>query len=103
MHATMKRARAIEVLQALRPRLEARGIVHAGVFGSVGRDGAGASSDVDIVVTPAEDRRLDLFDLGGVQTVLEEGFGNIDVDVVVEPIRQPDLKAAVERDRVDAF
>ena len=50
----MNSARAIEVLNRLRPRLEARGIVHAGVFGSVGRDRAGASSDVDVVVTPAE-------------------------------------------------
>ena len=65
----MNSARAIEVLNRLRPRLEARGIVHAGVFGSVGRDRAGASSDVDVVVTPAEGRRLDLIDLGGVDKV----------------------------------
>jgi len=54
-------------------------------------------------VTPAEDRRLDLFDLGGIQTLLEEGFAGMEVDIVVEPIRQPRLRAAVERDRVDAF
>jgi uncharacterized protein len=99
----MDRDRAIEVLRMLRPRLEARGIARAGVFGSVGRDVAGASSDVDVVVTPADDRRLDLVDLGGVQTVIEEGFAGMDVDIVVEPIRRPELKAAVERDRVDAF
>jgi len=27
----------------------------------------------------------------------------MEVDVVAEPIRQPELKAAVERDRIDAF
>jgi uncharacterized protein len=99
----MNRDRAIEVLRMLRPRLEARGIARAGVFGSVGRDAAGASSDVDVVVSPVDDRRLDLVDLGGVQTVLEEGFAGMDVDIVVEPIRRPELNAAVERDRVDAF
>jgi predicted nucleotidyltransferase len=99
----MNRSRALDVLRTLRPRLQARGIAHAGVFESVGRDGARASSDVDIVVAPAENRRLDLVDLGGIQTLLEEGFGGISVDVVVEPIRRPELKAAIERDRVDAF
>ena len=81
----------------LRPQLEARGIARAGVFGSVGHDVVGASSDVDVIVTPADDWRLDLVDLGGVQTVLEEGFAGMDVDIVVEPIRRPELKAAVER------
>jgi predicted nucleotidyltransferase len=99
----MNRARAIDVLRTLRPRLEARGIARAGIFGSVGRDAASANSDIDVVVTPADDRRLDLVDLGGVQTVLEEGFAGMDVDIVVEPIRRAELKAAVERDRFDAF
>jgi predicted nucleotidyltransferase len=99
----MNRARAIEVLRTLRPRLEARGIARAGIFGSVARDAARANSDIDVVVTPADDRRLDLVGLGGVQTVLEEGFAGLDVDIVVEPIRRAELKAAVERDRFDAF
>ena len=93
----MNRARAIEVLRLLRPQLEARGITRAGIFGSIGRDVAGATSDIDVVVTPAKGRRMDLFDLGGIQTLLEEGFSGMEVDLVVEPIRRPDLKAAVER------
>jgi len=65
----MNRARAIEILRSLRPRLEARGIVRAGIFGSVGRDAASTRSDIDIVVTPEKDRRFDLIDLGGVQSL----------------------------------
>jgi uncharacterized protein len=99
----MDPARAIEVLKQLRPRLEARGVVHAGIFGSVGRDRASAASDVDVVVTPDAKRRLDLVDFGGIQTLLEEAFAGLDVDVVVEPIRRADLQIAVERDRIDAF
>ena len=99
----MNRTKVIKVLQTLRPRLEVRGIAHAGVFGSVGRDSAGTRSDIDVVVTPAGDRRLDLIDLGGVQTLLEEAFAGAEVDVVVEPIRREALRAAVARDRVDAF
>jgi predicted nucleotidyltransferase len=72
------------------------------VFGSVARDEAGSRSDVDIVVTPAEGAKLDLIDLGGVQTLLEEGFG-VDVDVVVEPVVAPELGRAIARDRAHAF
>ena len=103
MTVYMNQARAIEVLKTLRPLLEARGIVRAGLFGSIGRDMAGSRSDIDVVVTPADNTQLNLFDLGGIQTVLEEGFAVMEVDVVAEPIRQPELKAAVERDRIDAF
>jgi len=99
----MNRARAIELLRTLRPGLESRGIARAGIFGSVGRDMAGTRSDIDVVVTPVKDRRLDLFDLGGIQTLLEQAFFGMEVDLVVEPIRRPELKVAVERDRVDAF
>jgi uncharacterized protein len=99
----MTRDRAIEVLRSLRRHLEARGIAHAGIFGSLGRGDTGPVSDIDVVVTPSEDRRLDLIDLGGVQTLLDEGFGGVSVDIVVEPVRRPELRDAIERDRVDAF
>jgi len=99
----MNRDRALEILTTLRPSLEERGIAHAAIFGSVGRDDAREASDIDVVVTPSRRRRLDLIDLGGVQTILDEGFAGVSVDVVVEPVRRRDLKAAVERDRVDAF
>jgi predicted nucleotidyltransferase len=99
----MNREHAIKVLRSLRAGLNARGIDHAGIFGSVGRDQAGESSDVDVVVTPSKGRRFDLFDLGGVQTVLDEGFGGVAVDVVIEPVGRSDLKEAIRRDRFDAF
>jgi predicted nucleotidyltransferase len=98
----MNRARALTILRQLRAPLEARGIVHAAVFGSVARDEAGARSDIDIVVTPAKGARLDLIDLGGIQTVLDEAFG-FDVDVIVEPVGRRELLAAIERDRANAF
>jgi predicted nucleotidyltransferase len=99
----MNRDRAIDILRGLRPRLEARGIVHAAIFGSVGRDDAGGASDIDVVVVPEPSRRLDLIDLGGVQTLLDEGFDGVAVDVVVAPVRQSTLREAIERDRVNAF
>ena len=99
----MNRDRALDILRQLRLSLEARGIAHAGIFGSVARGDAKATSDIDIVVTPSGEKRLDLIDLGGVQTILDESFDGLDVDVVVEPVRQAELQNAIQRDRVYAF
>lgn len=98
----MTREQALAVLRSLRAPLGARGIVHAGLIGSVARGEAGVRSDIDIVVTPAAGARLDLIDLGGIQTVLEEAFG-VDVDMIVEPVKRNDLRRVIERERADAF
>lgn len=99
---SMNRDFALSRLRQLQTALEARGVAHASLFGSVARDEGHAQSDVDIVITPAAGMRLDLIDLGGIQTVLNEGFG-IDVDLVVEPVKKSELRTAILRDRVDAF
>jgi len=99
----MNRDQALAILRRLRLALEARGIAHAALFGSVARDEAGAASDIDVVLTPSPERRLDLIDLGGVQTLLDESFAGFEVDVVVEPVRQPDLRRAIDRDVAHAF
>jgi predicted nucleotidyltransferase len=99
----MTRDRALTILRQLRQQLETRGIAHAGLFGSVARDSAGAQSDIDIFVTPAMGKRLDLIDLGGVQSTLEAAFAGVEIDVVVAPARNRNLASAIQRDRADAF
>jgi uncharacterized protein len=99
----MNRDHAVEILRSLRRALQARGIAHAALFGSVARSEAGCRSDIDIVVAPVEGARLDLIDLGGVQTLLDESFGGASVDVIVEPVKNPQLSRAIQQDRIDAF
>jgi hypothetical protein len=98
----MNRDEALNILRRLRAPLAERGISHAALFGSVARGEEGSRSDIDVLVTPAEGARLGLFDLGGIQTILEDAFGT-DVDVVVDPVRTPGLLRAIEKDRADAF
>jgi predicted nucleotidyltransferase len=62
------------------------------VFGSTGRGGQSASSDLDLLVNMAEDRSL--FDLIALSNDLEESFG-VEVDVVTEASLSPYM-----RDRV---
>jgi len=99
----MNLERAVDVLRSLRPRLVARGIRHVAIFGSVSRGSAARGSDIDILVTPARHRRLDLIDFGGVQTLLEEGYGGLSVDIAVAPVGGAALREAIDKDRVDVF
>lgn len=99
----MKREEALEILHRVRPQLEARGVVHAGLFGSVARGEAGPRSDVDVVVSLTPDKWASLFNRGGIQVLLEEAFPGRDVDVIVEPVALDKLRVAIARDRAHAF
>lgn len=99
----MNRELALSILRNLRPYLERRGVAHAGVFGSVARGDARPTSDVDVVITPTQGRMFNLFELGGIQELLETGFKGMRVDVVAEPMASPGLRNAVLRDRINAF
>lgn len=77
-------------------------MAHAALFGSIAREQGGCDSDVDVLIVPAVSRRLDLFDLGGIQILLDDGFGRV-VDLTVESMRRPGLQWAIAQDRVDAF
>lgn len=66
---------ALRELRALRPALEARGVAHAGIFGSVARGEDGPESDVDVGVVLAEDRRIDLFAFAAIMADIEARLG----------------------------
>jgi predicted nucleotidyltransferase len=99
----MTRERALAILRELQPALEARGVAHVGLFGSVARDAVRTGSDIDLLVTPAVGRRLDLIDLGSLQTLFEYAFDGSEIDIVLAPVHEPTLQASISRDGVLAF
>ncbi len=97
----LDRRTVVSALKSLRAALQERGIAHLGLFGSVARNKARPTSDVDVVISLG--RKLNLIELGAVQSLLEEAFGGVTVDVVVEPIANVALRRAVQAERVDVF
>lgn len=99
----MNRNAALSILGRIRPQLEARGIAHAALFGSVARESATATSDIDVMLTPATGATLGLFDLGAIQSILEEAFAGLRVDIVLAPVKKPALRQSIERDAAHVF
>jgi uncharacterized protein len=83
----MNRTDVIARLHQSRNRLEALGVVHAYLFGSVANDTAGPQSDVDLMVDLDEGPHgrkplFSAFDVGGIQFELTNILGRR-VDLVV--------------------
>jgi predicted nucleotidyltransferase len=77
-------------------------VVSARLFGSVARGDSDELSDVDVAVRFDDTAHFDVMRLCGVAGLLSSLF-ETDVDVVVQPARDPDLNAAIEREAIVAF
>ncbi|MDO9707777.1 nucleotidyltransferase family protein [Paracraurococcus lichenis] len=95
-------AAVIATLRAHRPELEAMGIAHAGVFGSVARGEAGPGSDIDILVEFAPGQPGDIYAYVGVQEQVASLFPGR-VDVVDRGSLRPRLRGHVLADLIHAF
>lgn len=74
-----------------------RGVVRAGIFGSVARGEAGTASDIDFLVEFEKGRSL--LDLSGLRLELCEALGR-DVDVATHGSLHPKLRDAILEDLV---
>jgi predicted nucleotidyltransferase/DNA-binding Xre family transcriptional regulator len=96
-------ASAIQRIRENRGRLKQRGVAHVSIFGSVARGDATASSDIDIIVKPAEPRPFTLIDLGFVSDILRDILG-AKVDVLTyESVRQSRFAQRAQEEAVIAF
>jgi predicted nucleotidyltransferase len=79
----MRRDQALAILRAHEAELRASGVLHLRLFGSVARDEATDTSDIDVLAYFDPNQRLSLWTLGGLQQQLVELLGR-DVDLVRE-------------------
>jgi predicted nucleotidyltransferase len=102
----MDRSVVIRRLKEHRAELERLGVLSASVFGSIARGDQTSQSDIDIAVTldPRNTPRgfAHISRLETIESVLRHILGS-PVDVIDEPVRRPDIQAAIDRDRIRAY
>jgi uncharacterized protein len=94
--------RAIAIIRAHRAELEAAGIRHIWIFGSIARGDGRPDSDLDFLVEVDPAVVHDLFAYGHIQQSLEEWMG-WPVDIADNRLLRPGVAAAAERDQILGF
>jgi uncharacterized protein len=89
-------------LQALRPNLESRGVLHIALFGSRARRDNRPDSDVDLIVDIDERRPFSLLDLVGVTHEVEDRIG-LPANLFVRRSLDPSFAAEAAREQVPVF
>ena len=98
----MTRQDAIAILVAHRDDLRARGVLHAGLFGSVARGEARPDSDLDILIEFDPDAKIGVFKYAGIRRYIAGLFRN-PVDVVDRDSLSPHVRPSAESDAIYAF
>lgn len=100
----MDRETVIALLRAHEPDLRAAGIARLSLFGSMARGDNREDSDVAVRLTEEATRGGFAYfgRLEAIRTLLTDILG-CSVDVVVEPVRQNQLRHAIETEHARAF
>ena len=76
----MNSAEILDVLRRWESEFRAKGVRHAGLFGSTVRGQAGPDSDIDIMIDLDPDLALGIWEYAGIKLFIEDMFeGPVDV------------------------
>ncbi|HEY1224582.1 MAG TPA: nucleotidyltransferase family protein [Brevundimonas sp.] len=98
----MTRDQILSVLRNHRGELEARGVTHAALFGSMARNEGRADSDIDILVEIDPTAPIGVWGYSDVILFLQGLFDQA-VDVAQREALRPHVRPGAERDAVYAF
>ena len=93
---------AIATLRHHEVDLRARGIRHAGVFGSIARGDDRADSDLDIIIDIEPEAHVTIFDYVGLKEYIA-GLFDRPVDVVSHDALKPHIRPAATANAIYAF
>jgi hypothetical protein len=100
----MHRGDIIARLKATGPALRARGVGALYLFGSVARDEAQASSDVDVFVDPASDERFGFLAYMDAYDTIRKAVGSdAEVGYSMRAGLSPYIRASVEHEAIRIF
>jgi predicted nucleotidyltransferase len=97
----MKRHEVLSKLAHARPELRREGVARLRLFGSMARDEAAASSDVDLLVE-FDNRPIGLFELARLQRRLQALLGVEHVDLITPEGIHPALRQRILSEALDA-
>jgi len=92
----------LRTLRSHQGELQALGVTHAAVFGSVARGDARADSDIDVLVDLDRERPMGIFEYARLKLYIGELLGQA-ADVVNRKTLKPLLREHVLHDAIDAF
>lgn len=98
----MNKSEAIEKLKHQANAVRALGATSLYLFGSVARDEAGPTSDLDLFIDYDPASRFNAFDLVGIKLLLEEEL-HLPVDVTTRDSLHPMLKDTIENSALQIF
>ena len=98
----MRLKEAIDKLRGAEKALRARGVMHLFLFGSVARDEATRTSDVDVFIDRDPGKPFGMMKLSGVHLLLEDVLGS-PVDVGTRRGLHPTIRAHVEKTAIQVF
>jgi len=98
----MNREEVIATLRAHEGELRRRGVLHAALFGSVARNEAKPTSDIDILIEVEPEAGVGVFEYVGITHYLADLFPNR-VDVANRSSLKALVRPSAERDAVYAF
>lgn len=98
----MTSAEILDVLRRSEPELRAKGVRHAGLFGSTARGDAGPDSDIDIMIDLDPELPLSVYDYVGIKLFIADLFEG-PVDVVNRSSLKPYIAKNAIGDVIKAF
>lgn len=98
----MKKDEAIERLRENAEAIRALGATSLYLFGSVARDEAAETSDLDLFIDYDPEKKFSLLDLIGIKLFLEDELVT-DVDVTTRDSLHPMLKSKIENSAIRVF
>lgn len=100
--AEQLRKSVIGTLRGMKDQLQARGILHLALFGSIARDDANPDSDVDLVANLDAEKRLTILDLIMIEEMIAEKLGR-NVDLVSRRGLNHQFQASLSADEIPIF
>ena len=98
----MDRNRILEILRSHAPELQAAGLAHLRLFGSVARGEANPQSDIDLLADFNEEARMSLLKLCHLQNQLSDLLG-AEVDLIPSRGLRDFAQESVNREALLAF